>query len=66
MIDFKTLQKEIIRNKKEKGFNINDIPLEFSFTHGELSEAFDAYIKKLPNIGEELADVLIQNNLITA
>jgi len=29
------------------------------FIHGELTEAFDAWRKKLPSLGEELADVVI-------
>ena len=59
MLDLKKLQKEIWKNKLAKGFNVTDIGLEFSLTHGELSEAFHAYIKKLPDVGEELADVFI-------
>lgn len=59
MIDLKQLQKEVYDNKVEKGFNITDANLEFSLTYGELAEAFDAYRKKLPNLGEELADVAI-------
>lgn len=33
--------------------------MEFGLTYGELAEAFDAYRKKLPDLGEELADVAI-------
>lgn len=59
MIDIKTLQQEIYANKIEKGFNVTDMALEFSLTHEELSEAFHAYRKKLPDVWEELADVMI-------
>ncbi|MBU0707504.1 hypothetical protein KKG41_03995 [Patescibacteria group bacterium] len=59
MINFKKLQKEIIDNKIAKGFNITDIPMEFRYTRGELDEAEQAYKKKLPDLGEELADVII-------
>jgi hypothetical protein len=59
MLDLPKLQQEILANKIAKGFNTIDIPLEFSFTHEELSEAFRAYRKKLPDLGEELADVMI-------
>ncbi len=59
MLDFKRLQKRIYQNKVAKGFNVQDVPMEFAYTHGELSEAFDAYIKKKEDIGEELADVAI-------
>ncbi len=59
MIDLQKLQKEIFENKIAKGFNTTDVGLEFSLTHEELSEAFHAYRKKLPDLGEELADVAI-------
>ncbi len=59
MIDLKKLQKDIYDNKITKGFNITDVNLEFGLTYGELAEAFAAYHKKLPDLGEELADVAI-------
>ena len=59
MIDLQKLQKEIFENKIAKGFNTTDVNLEFGLTYGELAEAFDAYRKKLPDLGEELADVVI-------
>lgn len=59
MIDLKTLQKNIYKNKIEKGFVTNDVNIQFCFLHEELSEAFRAYRKKLPDLGEELADVAI-------
>ena len=59
MIDLKKLQEEIYNNKMAKGFNTTDINLKFNLTHGELSEAFNAYHKKLPDLGEKLADVAI-------
>ena len=59
MKEFKDIQKEIFDNKVKKGFNISNVELEFCLTMGELGEAFEAYNKKLPTIGEELADVAI-------
>lgn len=59
MIDLNKLQKEIYDNKVAKGFNVTDINLEFDLIYGELAEAFNAYRKKLPDLGEELADVAI-------
>lgn len=59
MIDLPKLQKEVFANKVAKGFNITDVNLEFGLTHGELAEAFNAYHKKLSDLGEELADVMI-------
>ena len=38
---------------------MTDVCMEFCYTHEELSEAFHAYMKKKPDLGEELADVTI-------
>ena len=59
MMDFKKLQKEVYQNKVDKGFNTTDINKEFCLTYGELSEAYDAWLKKKSDVGEELADVVI-------
>ncbi len=59
MVDLKKLQKEIHKNKIDKKFNVTDVAMEFLLTHEELSEAYNAYHKKLPDVGEELADVAI-------
>lgn len=59
MIDLKALQKEVYQNKVQKKFNTTDVPMEFCFLYEELSEAYRAYRKKLPDLGEELADVFI-------
>ena len=53
------IQASIYKNKEAKGFNVNDIPLEFCLTFGELAEALDAWRKKEGDLGEELADVAI-------
>ena len=59
MIDLNEIQKRVYKNKVAKGFNVSDIYMEFCYTHGELSEAFDAYIKKKDDLGEELADTAL-------
>ncbi len=59
MLDLKKIQKETFENKVQKGFNTTDVNFEFGLTYGELAEAFNAYRKKLPDVGEELADVAI-------
>jgi len=59
MIDFKALQKRVYQNKVDHGFNVTNVPLEFTLTYGELAEAFEAWRKKKEGVGEELADVLI-------
>lgn len=59
MIDLKELQKEVIRNKIEKGFNTTNMALEFCRAHEELSEAFSKYNKNQDGVAEEFADVAI-------
>lgn len=59
MIDLKELQKEVIRNKTEKGFNTTNIALEFCRAHEELSEAFSKHNKNQSGVAEEFADVMI-------
>lgn len=59
MVDLKELQKEVIRNKKEKGFNSTDVALEFCRAHEELSEAFSKFNKNQDGVAEEFADVAI-------
>lgn len=59
MIDLKKAQKDIYKNKVDKGFNVTDINKEFCLTYGELSEAYEAWRKKKDDLGEELADVAI-------
>ncbi|OGI73126.1 hypothetical protein A3D42_01965 [Candidatus Nomurabacteria bacterium RIFCSPHIGHO2_02_FULL_41_18] len=58
-MDLKKLQKEVMQNKLEKGFNTTDIALEFCRAHEELSEAFSKYSKRQPGVAEEFADVVI-------
>ncbi len=59
MIDLKELQKEVMRNKVEKGFNLDNMALEFCRAHEELSEAFSKYNKNETGVAEEFADVAI-------
>jgi NTP pyrophosphatase (non-canonical NTP hydrolase) len=59
MVDLKELQKEVIRNKVEKGFNTTDVALEFCRAHEELSEAFSKHNKNESGVAEEFADVMI-------
>jgi len=59
MIDLKSAQERVYRNKVAKGFNVTDICREFCYLQGELSEAFAAFDLKRDDIGEELADVAI-------
>ncbi len=59
MVDLKELQKEVMRNKVEKGFNTTDVALEFCRAHEELSEAFSKYNKNQDGVAEEFADVAV-------
>lgn len=53
------LQKRAYENKVAQGFNVTSIEKEICLLHGELAEFYEAYRKKLPSVGEELADVAI-------
>ena len=59
MSTVKSLQKEVMANKVAKGFNTTDIPYEFMLLTEEVAEAFEAWRKKKPDLGEELADIMI-------
>lgn len=59
MVDLNKLQKEVMRNKIEKGFNTTDVALEFCRAHEELSEAFSKFNKNEDGVAEEFADVAI-------
>src|SRR3989338_9268386 len=59
MIDLKKLQKEVMQNKLDHGFNTTDIALEFCHAYEELAEAFNKFKKNQPGVAEELADVAI-------
>lgn len=59
MVDLKELQKEVMRNKLEKGFNTTDVALEFCRAHEELSEAFSKFNRGQDGVAEEFADVAI-------
>lgn len=59
MIDLKQLQKDIYKDKLNKGFNVTDINKEFCLTYGEMAETYEAWRKKQTDVGEEIADVVI-------
>ncbi|MBR1797551.1 MAG: hypothetical protein IJ757_06050 [Clostridiales bacterium] len=60
-MDIPAIQKRIIQNKLNHGFNMDDIGREFLYLYGEVGEAYDAYSRGLPaeELGLELADVAI-------
>jgi NTP pyrophosphatase (non-canonical NTP hydrolase) len=59
VLEIKHAQKLAWDNKIAKGFNTADVALEFGLLNAEVGEAFTAWRKKLPDLGEELADILI-------
>jgi NTP pyrophosphatase (non-canonical NTP hydrolase) len=58
-VEIRAVQQRAWDNKLAKGFNVSDVALEFGLLTAEVSEAFTAWRKRLPDFGEELADVLI-------
>ena len=58
-MNLKAVQQEIYQNKVDKHWNISNIETELCLMQGEIAEFYEAYRKRLPNIGEELADVAI-------
>ena len=46
IIELNKLQKEIYKNKVDKGFNITDINKEFCLTYGEVAEAYEDWKKR--------------------
>lgn len=53
------VQKAILENKKIHGFNTTDLNEEFLHLYGEVSEAWQAFLLKKDDFGEELADIAI-------
>lgn len=58
-MDIRAAQQGAWDNKVAKGFNTTDVALEFGLLTAEVGEAFTAWRTRLPDFGEELADVAI-------
>jgi NTP pyrophosphatase (non-canonical NTP hydrolase) len=58
-VEIQSAQKLAWENKHAKGFNTTDVALEFGLLTAEVGEAFTAWRKNLPDLGEELADVFL-------
>ena len=58
-MEVREMQKGVWENKIKHGFSLTDVNQEFCLLYGEVAEAYEAYIKKHDNLGEELADVAI-------
>ena len=59
MLNIKKVQEAIIQNKINHNFNTKDLDMEFCLAYGELGEAYIAMLRKLDDLGEELADTAI-------
>lgn len=59
MLDIRAAQELIMKNKRDKGFNVSDVPYQVCLLQGEIAEFFDAWRHQRDNAGEELADVAI-------
>ncbi|MCZ1008465.1 MazG nucleotide pyrophosphohydrolase domain-containing protein [Streptomyces lydicus] len=58
-MDISSAQKLAWENKLVKGFNTDNVSMEFGLLTAEVGEAFTAWRKGLPDLGEELADVFL-------
>ena len=58
-MEIRSAQQQAWQNKRVKGFNTTDVPLEFCLLYGEIAEAFDAWRKGRQDVAEELADIAI-------
>lgn len=59
MIDLNSIQSRIYQNKLRNKFNVTDANLEFTNVLREVVEAIDAYNSNSPELGEELADIIL-------
>ena len=58
-MELREMQKGVWENKIKHGFSLTNVEQEFCLLYGEVGEAYEAYLKKQDNLGEELADVAI-------
>jgi NTP pyrophosphatase (non-canonical NTP hydrolase) len=58
-MQLRDIQQRAWANKVAKGFNTTDVAVEFGLLTAEVGEAFIAWRRDLPDLGEELADVLL-------
>jgi NTP pyrophosphatase (non-canonical NTP hydrolase) len=59
LMKLRTVQRNVWANKRRKGFNTTNVPMEICLLQGEIAELFDAWRRKEASVGEELADVAI-------
>ena len=54
MEDWKELQRQAYQNKVDHGFNVTDVPMEFCLLYGEVGEAYQAWSRQKPDLGQEV------------
>ncbi|MBS4462065.1 hypothetical protein JXA27_05775 [Aerococcaceae bacterium zg-B36] len=59
-INLVDLQKRVLQNKINHGFNTTDLKFEILLLYSEVNELFKGWLKKdTENMAEELADIMI-------
>lgn len=58
-MELNEMQKRVYENKLKHNFNVTDVNYEFLLMYGEVAEAYEAWLKKHDNVGEEIADIAI-------
>lgn len=58
-MEIRDAQQRVWDNKVDKGFNTTNVAFEFGLLAAEIGEAFTAWRKHLPDLGEEIADVVL-------
>ncbi|MDA8323092.1 MAG: hypothetical protein M0030_25240 [Actinomycetota bacterium] len=58
-MDIRDIEQRAWANKVAKNLNTDDVAVEFGLLTAEVGEAFIAWRRNLPDLDEELADVLL-------
>ena len=59
MIDLNEKQKLVMDNKIKHGWPVDDVKGDFCHLYGEVSEAYEAWLKGKDDLGSELADIAL-------
>lgn len=58
-MEFRSLQQSTWDNKRRKGYNTTDVPLEVCMLQEKAAATFTAWRRGEARLGEELADVVL-------
>lgn len=58
-MELREIQKSTWKNKKRKGYNTADVPLEFCMLNEKSASAFTSWRNGDVRLGEELADAIL-------